>query len=207
MSSQNTGTKGRALDLLAQNIPSSQVAGILGVTESAVSQLLADEDFVAELDKKRLQLSEADEKFDQKLETAEESALDGVISRIKFGNLQQQLAAFRVLNQAKRRKDSKIQPHQGTGQVTNLILPAVIVPVYVVNKKNEIIEVDGKTMLSATQSQLKEIVKERTGVELAVAENKQQQTQQILESVTRSVVRPVRRQTRQISNSDIVDLI
>lgn len=201
------GTRTRAIELLAQGIPQSQVAGVLGVTESAVSQLMADEDFAASVVAKKVAVSVKDEEFDGKLEGAEESALDGIVSRIKFGNLQQQLAAFRILNAAKRRKDSKNMMPAGNERVTNLILPVIVLPHYVMNQQSEIIEVDGKSMMSATNTQLNAIVKDRTGVELAITENKQMQAQEILENVTRSVVRPVRRQTKKIESLDMVDLI
>ena len=201
-----SGTKQRALDMLAQGMSNSQVANVLGVTDSAVSQLMEDEDFARLVQEKRVKVSQEDERFDTKLEVGEEKALDNILAKMHFGNLGQQLAAFKTLNQAKRRKDTRITQPQQNGHTTNLILPAVIVPVYVKNSQSEIVEVDGKTMLSASATRLNEIVKERTGVEIAVSENKQLQAQRTLEAVTRSVVQPVRRQTRQVPQ-DLIDVL
>lgn len=201
-----SGTKQRALEMLAQGVPNGQVAQVLGVSDSAVSQLMQDEDFAKLVQEKRVQVSEQDEKFDGKLENGEERALDLILAKMNFGNLGQQLAVFKTLNQAKRRKDSRMVQPAGTGHTTTLVLPAVIVPVYVKNEQSEIIEVDGKTMLSANAQRLNEIVKERTGVEIAVQENKHLQAQKTLEAVTRSLVRPVRRQTRQVG-TDLIDVL
>ena len=158
--------KDQILELLAAGVSQVAVAEAAGVTESYVSQLLGEEDFAAALASKRAEVSAADIAFDKKLESAEETALDNIEKKLHFGNLQQSLQAFKILNGAKRRKDSHGPQQQTAGLVVNLILPQVAIPQYVVNAQNEIVEVEGKTMVSATPKGLNEIVAKRKGEEV-----------------------------------------
>lgn len=206
MSTTGTGIKQRALEMLALNMPQSAVAGRLGITEGAVSQLMADPAFLEALESKRVQISEKDQAFDDKLEKAEEDALDRIAARVQFGNLRDSLSAFKVLNSARRRKDS--QQHTPTNQGTAVLInmPVTLIPQFVINQKSEVVEVDGKTMLSASPAQMNKIMEERTGVVASLAQDNQKRAAAILEGAVRSVVAPVKRQTRNLQTS-LVDLL
>ena len=156
--------KDSVLAMLAQNIPASQVANTLGVTEGYVSQLLANEDFTAELETLKNNVTVKDLEYDEKLDRTEEAFLDRIEEKSRFANLQQSMQAFRVLNGAKRRKDSR--GHSPSGQIAeviNIVVPICVIPDYKVNRQNEIIEVEGKTMVSATPTKLEEIIAARNG--------------------------------------------
>lgn len=158
-----------ALELLAQGIPASQVAGTLGVSESYVSQLLGDEDFGSQLQATRTEAAQADLDYDKKIDTAESLYLQRIEDKAGFANLQQSLQAFRILNSAKRRKDSRVQaPGINIGQIINITLPVASIPDYKINNQSEIVEVEGKTMLSATPKRLEEIMAARNGERPAV---------------------------------------
>lgn len=158
--------KPEILSMLADGLSPVQVATTLGVTESYISQLMGDEDFAAELESKRTEVAAADIAYDNQIDRVEGTFLDRIESKAPLANLQQSLQAFAVLNKAKRRKDTAISrgtPQAGT--VVNLQLNVNLIPQYLMNGKNEIVEVEGKSMVSATPKKLDEILRLRNGEE------------------------------------------
>lgn len=200
--------------MLSIGLPATAVAARLGVTDSQISQLLSEPDFAAAVETARLAANEEDQKFDSRLEETESQALDNIAAKIRFGNLQQSLQAFKVLNGARRRRDGIVaQPTIGTAVQINM--PTVLMPVYVLNGKSEIVEVDGQTMISASPKRMEEIARERNPDRALPLQQRQlERTQQTLESVVRSVIAPQRRQVRQVRQAgqasqkeDLVDLL
>lgn len=156
--------KSQILEMLSQGLSPVQVAGALGVSESYISQLLGDEDFSAELDEKRALIVQEDIEYDNQIDRVEGTFLDRIEAKAPLANLQQSLQAFSVLNKAKRRKDSAIVRNApAAGTVVNLQLNIGLLPSYLTNGKNEIVEVEGKSMISATPRKLDEILALRTG--------------------------------------------
>lgn len=197
--------RNQALELLAQGIPASQVAEVIGVTESYVSQLLADEDFAAQLSTLKVESAKKDKEYDDKLDQAEEDFLDRIVERSRMANLQQSMQGFKLLNSAKRRRDSA--RGAGTGQpqtVVNITLPVAVMPTYILNQQSEIVEVEGKTMVSATPKRLEEIVAQR---KVPVQQKLEEQNQERAAEVLQNTVRPVKRITKNLPDSMIVDLL
>lgn len=153
------------LEMLSQGLSPVQVASTIGVSESLISQLMGNEDFAAELEGKRVEIAQEDLAYDEQLNRTEGTFLDRIEMKAPMANLQQSLQAFAVLNKAKRRKDSAIvrtAPQSGT--IVNLQLNVNLIPSYLTNGKNEIVEVEGKTMVSATPKKLDEILALRSGI-------------------------------------------
>lgn len=156
--------KDHAILLLAQGIPASQVAAAVGVSESYISQLRSDPDTAQAIAEKQAAASVADISFDATLARAEELALERVEKALPFANMGQALAAFRVLNGARRRSE----PVGLSGTITQnnitvqLTLPANNIPRYITNQANEIVEVEGQTMLTATPRSLDTILAARS---------------------------------------------
>ena len=160
--SQSSPTRQNALQLLGQGVSPSQAAAALGVSESQISQYLSDEDFSAALQAQRASATAEDLAYDEKLDRVEEEFLGRIEQKAAFANLQQSLQAFKVLNGAKRRKDSRIAPQStGSGTIVNITIPVAVIPHYVTNSKNEIVEVEGKTMVSANPKRLEEMLRQR----------------------------------------------
>lgn len=155
--------KEHAINLLAQGIPTSQVAAAVGVSDSYISQLKADEEVQRQIAERQAAHSIADSNFDNTLARAEELALEKIEKNLPFANMGQALAAFRILNGARRRKDDLIQKDSAVSVTVNLTLPANNIPRYITNSANEIVEVEGKTMLSATAKTLDQILAARAG--------------------------------------------
>ena len=72
MTATDSSTKLRILELLASNVPPANVAQAVGCSPSYISQLLTDEDFVAELSSRRVAATESDIHFDKSLNSLED---------------------------------------------------------------------------------------------------------------------------------------
>jgi len=202
-----TGLQSRAKEMLVAGLPQTAVAARLGITDSAVSQMMSDPDFASEVEQARLETTEADHKFDSKLEETESQALDNIAAKIRFGNLQQSLQAFKVLNGARRRKDGVNNAQTTIGNAVQINMPTVLMPVYVLNGKSEIVEVDGKTMISASPKRMEEISRQRSPErQLPLAQAQLERAKDVLEGAVRSVITP-RRQVRQVRQVELVDLL
>jgi len=150
-----------AISLIAQGIPTSQVAAACGVDDSYISQLKADPEVQQKIAEARAGHAVADSQFDNTLERAEALALEKIEKNLPFANMGQALAAFRILNGARRRKDQFAQTEHNVSVTVALTLPQAAIPRYITNTKNEIIEVEGQTMISATPKTLDEILRAR----------------------------------------------
>jgi hypothetical protein len=153
--------KDYAVSLIAQGIPTSQVAAACGVDDSYISQLKADPEVQQRVAEARAGHVVADSQFDNTLERAEALALEKIEKNLPFANMGQALAAFRILNGARRRKDQFAQTEHNVSVTVALTLPQAAIPRYITNTKNEIIEVEGQTMLSATPKTLDDILSAR----------------------------------------------
>lgn len=154
--------KDQIIELLAAGVPTSQIAAAVGCTDSYVSQLRADPEVQAFLATKAVAVTAKDVAFDTALESAETMALQKLEKGLQFANFSQALAAFRVLNSARKRQDKFAQTdNAGTTINVNLTLPANAMPRYTLSGKNEIIEVEGQTMVTATPKSLDQILQAR----------------------------------------------
>jgi hypothetical protein len=161
-----------AIQYLSQNIQPSVVAGILGVTESAISQLLADPDFATEVSEASQGAAAEDLGYDKRVDEAEDQFLKNIEQRAPFANMQQSLQAFKLLNGAKRRRDTRVHQSAGNSGVTvNITLPASIVPQYVMNAQAEIVEVSGQTMISATPANVNAMLEARRSADPAAVKS------------------------------------
>lgn len=155
-------TKEHIIALLAQGISATQVAAAAGVSESYISQLRADPELSSLIASKGTAQLEADVVFDNTLERAELMALEKIEKNLPFANMGQAMAAFRILNGARKRADAFAAPaDQSTNITVNLTLPASAAARYVVNTSNEIVEVEGQTMITATAKSLDSLLASR----------------------------------------------
>lgn len=158
----------KVIKYLSQGISTKNIADALGCDESYISQLKADDRIQAKVAELRADYAVKDATFDETLNRAEEKALQRIESTLPFANAGQALAAFRVLNSARRRKDGPVSTEV---HVTNVILqlPAGAAPRYILNDRSEIVEVEGKTMVAANPHQLPALLEMKTGKTVAPA--------------------------------------
>lgn len=109
----------KVIKYLSQGISTKNIADALGCDESYISQLKADDRIQAKVAELRADYAVKDATFDETLNRAEERALQRIESTLPFANAGQALAAFRVLNSARRRKDGPVSTEV---HVTNVIL-------------------------------------------------------------------------------------
>lgn len=160
-------TKEQIISLLSQGIPAAQVAAAAGVSESYISQLRADPELSTLIASGAAESTTRDIAFDNTLERAELMALEKIEKNLPFANMGQAMAAFRILNSARKRKDAFAAPaDQSTTITVNLTLPAAASARYVVNSANEIVEVEGQTMITATAKSLDTLLASRAGAQL-----------------------------------------
>lgn len=151
--------KRRVAALLAQGVAETAIADSLGCEPSYISQLKHDNE-VQELIKaaeKELSIREAE--FDELLFTTKHKALQQVSKMLPFADMNKALATFRVLDGAHAAKSDNKTP--SVDLHVTLTLPEHAVPRYVVDSRNQIVEVEGRTMISATPQTLDQILQAR----------------------------------------------
>lgn len=154
--------KDQIIEFLSQNIPTSQIAAAVGCSDSYVSQLKSDPEVQTILAQKSVESAAKDAAFDSILDKAEYLALEKIEKNLPFANMGQALAAFKVLNSARRRKDAfSALDNAGTTINVNLTIPAHAIPKYTVNAQSEIVDVAGQTMLTVTPKSLDQILAAR----------------------------------------------
>jgi len=162
--------KDQIIELLAAGVPTSQIAAAVGCSDSYVSQLKADPEVQTLLASKAVEITAKDIAFDTKLEAAETAALEKIERSLPMANFGQSLAAFRILNAARKRKDANIPvDHGGTTINVNLTLPATALPTYTLSARKELVEVDGKSMITATPKSLDQILLARAPAPLSTS--------------------------------------
>lgn len=161
------GVAGRALTLLGQGHPQSVVASALGVTESRISQLVADPAFAEEVQKLRYENLQSSTKLDEEYNNIEAKLQEKLRKSLPLINKPRDLlAAISVVNSAKRRG---AQADAGTTvpqKVVQLSLPTNITQSFTTNINNQITEVrdengNSQTLVTATSGSLDSFVQQQ----------------------------------------------
>lgn len=164
--SQVSSIKDKALVMLGQGTPVSIVASTLGVSDSAISQFLSQEDFsqqVAELKFRNLsRQTSIDEEYLSLEEKLLEKAKKVIPMMVKPTEVIQALA---VINKTVRRGASVTDPSITSQKVVSLVLPIAITQKYITNINNQVIEVqddsgNSRSLVTAQASSLEDLAKE-----------------------------------------------
>lgn len=159
--------KERIAEFLAQNIPASDVARIVGCTPAYISQLAKDSSFVALLTEKKQDYAEkatAETALDDRYSSMELKLL----SRMESTMLSAELPAVtRALEVISKRRSEMLKARNplpqtpataiGSVNVANLIQVTLPSMAFERNGKNEIVEVDGQSMAPLPSNQVKEL--------------------------------------------------
>lgn len=156
-------TKDRIVALLKAGVAPTQIADTVGCDPSYVSQIKNDPEVAPEIAAARLENIEEDLKHDDLLESAELKALKRIDQFVNHANLGQALAAYKVLNAAKKRTDpaNVVNNLPNVAVTVALQLPSTLAPHFVKNANSEIIEVEGRPMITATAKSLDALLAER----------------------------------------------
>ncbi len=154
-----SNTEQRALDLLGRGILPTQVAAAIGVTDSAISQMLAKPEFseaVASLRYKNLlKHSERDLKTDE-VEDKLLKKLDGMIPFMMRSS--EVIRAYQVVNGAKRRGQSAPEQITAQQEVVQLIMPVSITNQFTVNSANQVISAGQQPLITVQSGTMKALL-------------------------------------------------
>ena len=127
--------------LLDLGVTQAQAAQVLSITPGRVSQM------VAELSGRPATSEEL--KYDQKLQGVEESALTKVALTLPLVTDPLKAARiFSILNAAKRRSDPRETPINTQTNIVVLQLPTVVKNKITTNPNNEVVQIDGRPLIS-----------------------------------------------------------
>lgn len=152
MSNNQSPHQEKALALLASGCTAAQTAGALGITESAVSQMISDEDFAASLASQKFETLHKHNARDAELDSLE----DNIIAMIKKGlgtvwDPMKLARLLQVVNAAKRRGQSSPDAVIQKQTVIPLTMPTQIIQHFTTNLNNQVVQV-GSTPLVTIQS-------------------------------------------------------
>lgn len=162
-----TGTRARAQELLGSGIAANLVAQTLGVSESYVSQLLSEDEFLKGVVALRYENLSRHNKRDQEYDALEDKALAMLKETLPMVFDPMKLSRIiQTLNSAHRRGQSAPDSITQQNTIVNLTMPTVIVDrhaaahaVITKDANNQVIEAGGQTLVTIQGNSLLERVK------------------------------------------------
>ena len=141
------------LQLLSQpNITQADVAKVLNVTESYVSQIVSAPDFQQKLSAARVKNLVEETEHDDKLSKTEAKALERVHTMLDYVTKPIEAARiFQILNTAKRRgvtEAEKALVVNSQNTVVMLQLPDVVKQKFITNANNEVVQIGDRPMVT-----------------------------------------------------------
>jgi predicted transcriptional regulator len=154
-----TLTEERVLTLLGSGLPAETVAASVGITPSAVSQLLSDENFASQVAELRYKsLAKHNER-----DTCYDELEDTVLRRLKetipmMHRPLELLKASQILNQAKRRGASTPEALTQKQQVINLTIPIQVLNQFKTNAQGQVVSVGEQSLITIQSNNLDSLV-------------------------------------------------
>lgn len=148
----------RIATLIARGLPAGQVASIVGLTPSRVSQLQKEEDFLNLVESKRAEgIKEAEEEqlLSDKYTAAEHQLLNQVLQLAPMSEMRDVIGALKVVaerqDRVKNRQAGLLPPGQQPHQILNVVsvtLPshALAAPLVTLNSSKEVVAIDNKPL-------------------------------------------------------------
>ncbi len=154
-----TTTESQALDLLGAGAAPSQVARALGVSESLISQFLAQESFAAAVAERRFSALLKHNKRDDRLDALEDLLIQKLENVAAFMHKPSEIIhAFTRINQAKRRGSSAPEQINQQHSVIQLTLPVQILQQVTVNAANQVIKAGQQDLITVQSGRLPTLV-------------------------------------------------
>lgn len=171
------GNEEKIKSLLGLNLPMNIVATAVGVQESEVALLMEQPEFNAAVVELRVESITAGAQRDKQIDGLEGKLIQKLEEAIDCGiPMQPALVArlFQIVNAAKRRATPEHSLDAAPRQALTLVLPNCIAAQFIVNPKNQVIEVEGRTIATmpagAVNKKLEEL---RKGESVNVSEHQQ----------------------------------
>lgn len=145
----------RIRDLLGRGIPAANVALAVGCDDSYISQLMSEESFRAEVQAMKAANFQRYTDADDSLDAAEQAALKKVSQLMPFVSRPGEAAAcFRILNSAKRRVAESSSIAHAPSTIVNISIPMVARVAMLTDQQRQIIEVDGRPLVTMPAKEL-----------------------------------------------------
>lgn len=160
-------------ELLGSGLSNAVVASAVGVSDSYISQLMADETFAAAVVAARTLSLTANSARDKSIDSLEDSLLDKLKDVIETNQIykpQDILRAFAVVNIAKRRGVAAHESLVINQTVVNLTIPEKVIRTFTTNTQGEVVDVEGQTLVTMPAHTLLKKLVESKGDKGAVYE-------------------------------------
>lgn len=153
--------KDRLIELLGDGVPQAAAAEAVGVTPARISQMLSEDPVFSEaVNTRRLarltRYSQIDNKYDE-LELKALKRLENSMALLPLSKPDQIVRVINTLNSARRKSQvSQQEAHTQVALQVNVAMPEFLVNRYfkVNQDKNQVIEVDGKPLITASPEKL-----------------------------------------------------
>lgn len=159
--------KNQIQELLGSGLSNEIVATAVGCDPSYITQLMSQQEFASKVIELRTVALTANSRRDRTIDEIEDKILeklDTVIDQNGFYKPADILRAAAVVNAMKRRGVPATESLTVNNTVVNLQMPVQIVHSYVKNPTGEVVEVDGKTLVTASShTLLEELARTRGG--------------------------------------------
>jgi hypothetical protein len=154
-------TQDKIKELLGTGLSNEVVASSIGVHPSYISQLMSDEDFYNSVIELRTKNLAAHTVRDRNLDGIEDTLIKKMSEMLDSGMVYKPhdiLKFFQVLNNAKRRGVTPAEATVVNNTVVNLSLPPIVQKQFSfkTNSANEVVEVEGQTMITMPAAHLLE---------------------------------------------------
>lgn len=145
----------RALSLLGSGVSTEQTAAALGVTPSAISQLLADQEFADQVAHLRYENLQSHNRRDDKYNDLEDDLLKKLKENLSLIMRPEQIMrALAMVNNAKRRGQSAPEQVSESATILTLVLPTQIVQKFETNANNQVISTGEQSLHTMPSSTL-----------------------------------------------------
>lgn len=141
----------RIMELLGNGLSNEVVATAVGVHPSYISQLMADENFAAQVVAKRTTTLAAATTRDRSWDSIEDKMLvklDEMVSNDMIYKPMELVRALSVVNAAKRRGSTTQDNMAVNQQVVVLNMPTQVIHSFTKSRTGEVVEVDGQTLVT-----------------------------------------------------------
>lgn len=158
----NSDTREKAISYLSKGIAPGNVAEALGVSASAISNLLSEDEFRETLAAKRFELSEKQNRHDDNLDDLEASLIASAKQSIAMITRPLEiLRAASIINAMKRRGAQAPDSQNASPVVLNLVLPQAIMSRFTLNSHNQVIAAGDQELVTIQSHKVADLVAEK----------------------------------------------
>lgn len=170
-----SGVAARLLSQLSGGANQREAAAACGVTEGFVSQLMAEEDFKAQLKINFEKATQRAIEIDNNYEDIEKTATDSLKKLIPLVHSPSELMKIAIAaNGAKKKFAPKVSEPDGSGasggRVVNIIMPQVILNNFSMNPNSEIVAVGERTLTTLNAASITSLMNQHKDAKLVEQE-------------------------------------